>query len=468
MTSSPAKIRILVVEDELVKRETMEHDLCEQGWAVLSCEDAETAVAHLSECDVLITDVRLPGMDGIELVREAIQTNPQLVIYVMTAFGSVEMAVDAMRAGAQDYLVKPFPNSVLIQKIERTEELLRAQAQLRELQKSLQVRSAFEHIVGQSPALLRALSVLDRAARSDAGVFLLGESGTGKEMFAQALHAASGRNGPIIAVNCAALPDSLLESELFGHEKGAFTGAHQARAGRFEAARAGTLFLDDIDAMPLAVQAKLLRVLQEKTIERLGANRQIPVDVRVVASARPNITDKVSDGTFREDLYYRLNVIPVYLPPLRERLIDLPALTHAFIAEFSPEGRTITLSTQALHQMSRYSWPGNVRQLRNIMQRLCVLAQADLITFDDLPDEVRMPSTDTDTIASLVRSVDKAAVPMSDFLAAAQREYITWALGETAGKVAPAAELLGIPRSTLRDFLKQDQLSETDESSSSQ
>jgi two-component system NtrC family response regulator len=440
--------RILVVDDEPLQVELVAGFLGKHGYEVLQASDGATALERFraSSVDLVLTDQKMPGLSGLDLLHAARALNPEVAVILMTAYGTIEQAVAAIKAGASDYLTKPLNLDELLHRVGQALERRRLLRENRELRQALGERQRLEGIVGESGRMQEVLSLVRRVAPSDATVLVRGESGTGKELVARAIHAASGRaDGPFVAVNCAALPETLLESELFGHEKGAFTGAHAARQGRFEAAHGGTIFLDEIGDLPTHVQVKLLRVLQERRIERLGANRPIAVDVRLVAATHRDLEAMVRAGTFRDDLYYRINVVTITLPPLRDRRDDIPPLLEKFLDRFArANGKTIRgLTREARDVLLRYDYPGNVRELENIVERAVVLARDEIIGIGDLPLGVK----DAEKGGPEARTMPAAVEGL-------EREMIREALARADGVQTRAADLLGISERVLRYKLR--------------
>lgn len=382
--------RILIADDDPGLRRVMQIQLEEAGYAVTTAADGQQALAALEECKpaLVITDLKMPGMDGLELLKKLRSSQPDLTVIIITAFGSIQTAVQAMKAGAYDYLTKPIDYENLLLVVERALERQRLLEEVQVLRSNLNAKYGFENIIGRSPALMRALELAARAARTDATVLITGETGTGKELVARAIHQNSPRSSrPFVTVNCGAIPRELLESELFGHVKGSFTGAVANRRGKAELADGGTLFLDEIGELPLELQVKLLRLVQHGEVEKVGgATGQ--VDVRILAATNRNLLARIEDGAFREDLYYRLAVILLHLPPLRERAGDIPDLVQSLFAKAKARhGRpSLKLPPALLPAFSSYSWPGNVRELENVIERLVVLAEGDEIRRQDLPE----------------------------------------------------------------------------------
>jgi two-component system response regulator HydG len=431
--------RLLVVEDDAEMRCLLEEELREAGYEVLTASSGDAALEclALAHPDVVVTDLVMPGMKGDELLARIRSGQSEVPVVIITAFGSVESAVAAVKAGAYHYVVKPFPMEQLLVTVENALRERRLRGEIQGLREAL--GGGTGHVVGESPAMRGVLDILMRAASADAPVLLLGESGTGKEILARLVHTQSPRSqAAFVAVNCSAIPDTLLESQLFGHRRGSFTDAREDRRGLFQEADHGTVFLDEIGDMPAALQAKILRVLQEKEIHPLGAPAPLPVDARVVAATHRDLESLVEEGRFRQDLYYRLNVIAVRIPPLRERPEDiLPLAVHFLEKHGRRMGRSsCSLSPEAVDGMRAYAWPGNVRELENAIERALVLGRDDVIWLHDLPDTIRHPR---------LTAVPAAARPM----AAIEREHILRTLGAVSGNKTAAARLLGMDRKTL-------------------
>ncbi|HXG52234.1 MAG TPA: sigma-54 dependent transcriptional regulator [candidate division Zixibacteria bacterium] len=442
------RFRILVVDDEIAQRELVCGFLRKQGYEVLEAAGGEEALAlfRREPVELILTDQRMPGLSGLELLKAAREIDPETHVIVVTAFGNIDMAVSAMKAGAADYLTKPLHLEELLQKIRLIGERHRLYAENRALREELQARHRIEGIIGESGQMLEVVSLVRRVAASEATVLIRGESGTGKELIAKAIHYASPRaSRPLVRVNCAALPETLLESELFGHEKGAFTGAVAARKGRFELADGGTLFLDEIGDLPLHLQAKLLRVLQEREFERVGSSRPIKVDVRILSATHRDLESLMKAGRFRDDLYYRLNVVTILLPPLRDRKQDLPALMDHFLKRFAEKNRKPIrgFSREAREALLRYDYPGNVRELENLIERAVVLSRGDVIGRADLPLTIEAQEEKEPLPARLTAAVEGL-----------ERRMIKEALARAGGVQTRAADLLGITERALRYKLK--------------
>jgi two-component system response regulator HydG len=389
-TKAKARPRIVVADDEASARSGLGTLLRDEGFDVILAEDGPTALARVQESnpDILVTDLRMPGMDGIELLQKAREVDPELVVVLMTAFAEVETAVRAMQEGAEHYLTKPLQIDELVLVLRRALERRNLRTEATELRARLKDRLRFDNIVGASPAMQEVFNVVEQVAPTKASVLITGESGTGKELVAQAIHENSPRAAaPFVKLHCASLAETILESELFGHEKGSFTGAAGRREGRFKQADGGTLFLDEIGEISPAIQVKLLRFLQEKTFERVGGNETIKVDVRIIAATNRDLTSEVQTGRFREDLYYRLNVVNIEMPPLRARPSDLLPLATHFLQRFAKEnGKRIEgFADDAVERITGYRWPGNVRELENIIERAVVLCDGAKLTAKHLP-----------------------------------------------------------------------------------
>ena len=440
--------RVLLVEDEAILRIPLGNELQRQGYQVRVAEDGEAGLAaiHEERFDIAVLDVRLPKRDGIELLRALRDRSPETVAIVMTAYGTVEEAVTAMKLGAHDYLLKPFPVEALLITLSRAGEFIDLRRENVNLRDRIDQLHHFGNIVCGSKRMKEVCDQARAVAAADITVLIQGETGTGKELMASAIHHESARRpGPFIKVNCAALAESLLETELFGHERGAFTGAVRQRPGRFELADGGTLFLDEVDDLPMPVQVRLLRVLQEKEFERVGGTRSIRVDVRILCSAKAALEACVAEGRMREDLYYRLKVATIVIPPLRERREDIVPLAEHFVRRYAGEAgkRMQGIDPAAMRVLLEHSWPGNVRELENAIQRAVVFTRGEVLTVDDLPRDLLVPG------GSAPGPAATALAPLHDAMREAERRHILQALERTGWRRAKAAELLGITRETL-------------------
>jgi len=437
---------ILIVEDEAKMRRLLELNLGEDGFTTFSAGDAETGLKLLREnhIDLVVTDLKLPGMNGLEFLQTVKRHNAALPVVVMTAFGSVETAVDAMKAGASDYVLKPFSLSEMRMVIHKELDVRNLREENRSLREALGKKFAHPNVVARSPKMQEVLATVERVAPTNATVLLGGESGVGKDLIARAIHEKSRRaSGPFLKINSTAIPENLLESELFGYEKGAFTGAVASKPGKFELADKGTLFLDEIGDVPPVTQVKLLRVLQEREFERLGGTRTVKVDVRLIAATNRDLRAALEEGTFREDLYYRLNVVPIDIAPLRERREDIPDLVNLFISRFSGEsGKPVEgITPEAMRVLGNYHWPGNVRELQNIVERACALAKGNILDVEDIHLDVRP-----------VKAPGGASGFLPDGMTLEQweDEMVQEALKRANGNKSQAARLLGLSRNALR------------------
>jgi two-component system, NtrC family, response regulator AtoC len=436
---------ILIVEDEAKMRRLLELNLGEDGFTTLSAEDAETGLKLLREnsVDLVVTDLKLPGMNGLDFLQAVKRQNAALPVVVMTAFGSVETAVEAMKAGAADYVLKPFSLAEMRLVIHKELDVRNLREENRSLREALGKRYSHPNVVARSPKMQEVLATLERVAPTNATVLLGGESGVGKDLIARAIHEKSRRaSGPFLKINSTAIPENLLESELFGFEKGAFTGAVASKPGKFELADKGTLFLDEIGDVPPATQVKLLRVLQEREFERLGGTKTVKVDVRLVAATNKDLREALEQGTFREDLYYRLNVVPIDIAPLRDRKEDIPDLVNLFISRFAGDsGKVIEgIAPEAMQMLVSYHWPGNVRELQNVIERACALSKEPLLE----PADIHL-----DTRASKAAN-GAGFLPEGMTLEQWEDEMVKEALRRANGNKSQAARLLGISRNALR------------------
>jgi DNA-binding NtrC family response regulator len=437
---------ILIVEDEAKMRRLLELNLGEDGFSTLSAGDAESGLKSLREntVDLVVTDLKLPGMNGLEFLQTIKRQNAALPVVVMTAFGTVETAVEAMKAGASDYVLKPFSLSEMRMVIRKELDVHNLREENRSLREALGKRYAHPNVVARSAKMQEVLATVDRVAPTNSTVLLGGESGVGKDLIARAIHEKSRRAaGPFIKINSTAIPENLLESELFGYEKGAFTGANASKPGKFELADKGTLFLDEIGDVPPVTQVKLLRVLQEREFERLGGTRTVKVDVRLIAATNRDLREALEQGTFREDLYYRLNVVPIDIAPLRQRKEDIPELVNLFISRFAGDsGKPVeSITPEAMQILVNYHWPGNVRELQNIIERACALAKGVVLKVDDIHLDVR-PARAVNGSGSFL--------PEGMTLEQWEDEMIRESLRRANGNKSQAARLLGLSRNALR------------------
>src|SRR5437773_1224062 len=437
---------ILIVEDEAKMRRLLEVKLGEEGFTTLSAGDAESGLKLLREnsVDLIVTDLKLPGMNGLEFLQAVKRQNSALPVVVMTAFGSVETAVEAMKAGASDYVLKPFSLAEMRMVVHKELDVSRLREENRSLREALGEKYSHPNIVAGSAKMQEVLAIVERVAPTNSTVLLGGESGVGKDLIARVIHEKSRRaSGPFIKINSTAIPENLLESELFGYEKGAFTGATASKPGKFELADKGTLFLDEIGDVPPATQVKLLRVLQEREFERLGGTRTIKVDVRLVAATNRDLRAALEQGTFREDLYYRLNVVPIDVPPLREHAEDIPGLVEHFLAKYRGEsGKQIRgVTPQAIQLLANFHWPGNVRELENIIERPAAFAKGEWIEAGDIH---------LDTGPAKGSNAPMGFLPPGMTLDQWEDEMIREALRRSGGNKSQAARLLGLSRNALR------------------
>jgi DNA-binding NtrC family response regulator len=437
---------ILIVEDEAKMRRLLELNLGDDGFTTFSAEDAETGLKLLREnpVDLILTDLKLPGMNGLEFLQTIKRQNAALPVVVMTAFGSVETAVDAMKAGASDYVLKPFSLTEMRMVIHKELDVRDLREENRSLREALGKRYAHPNVVARSPRMQEVLATVERVAPTNSTVLLGGESGVGKDLIARAIHEKSRRaSGPFLKINSTAIPENLLESELFGFEKGAFTGAGASKPGKFELADKGTLFLDEIGDVLPATQVKLLRVLQEREFERLGGTRTVKVDVRLIAATNKDLREALEQGTFREDLYYRLNVVPIDIAPLRERREDIPDLVNLFVSRFTGEsGKPVGgITREAMQILVNYHWPGNVRELQNIVERACALAKGSVLDPSDIHLDVRHAKG---------ANGPGGFLPEGMTLEQWEDEMVQEALRRANGNKSQAARLLGLSRNALR------------------
>jgi DNA-binding NtrC family response regulator len=440
--------KILVIDDDASLRRVVEYNLQEAGYQVLSAAGGEDGLRLFAEevPALVITDMKMPGMDGMQLLKAVKERSPETLVIMITAFGTVDVAVEAMKAGAYDYITKPFNRDDLRLTVAKALQFRGLAVENRRLKDELSDKADYRTIVGSSKVMERIFEIVRKVADTEASVLITGESGTGKELVARSIHHhSSRRDAPFIAINCAAIPRDLLESELFGHIKGAFTGAIKDKAGKFQLADGGTLFLDEVGELPLELQPKLLRALQERVVEPVGGTKPHKLDVRVVAATNLDIEKALVDATFREDLYYRLAVIPIHLPALRERPEDIALLLRYFCGKHG--AAKVTFDNSALAVLSSYRWPGNVRELENLVERLLIMRGGDTITLDDLPDKICTGGTAPVTTPSLGNVINLPEEGYS--LEQLEREVVVEALERNGWNQTAAAKFLRIPRHTL-------------------
>jgi two-component system nitrogen regulation response regulator NtrX len=458
------KSRILVIDDEAAIRDSLKMTLEYEGYEFVGAATGQEGLALVERetPDLVLLDVKMPGMDGLEVLDRLRAMNETLPVIVVSGHGTISTAVEATKKGAFDFIEKPFPSERVLVSLRNALDQRRLRDENRSLKRAVEIR---HQMIGDSAALKQVTSAISRAAPTNATVLIQGESGVGKELVARTIHRYSHRNRErFVQVNCAAIPEDLIESELFGHEKGSFTGATEKQVGKFEQADRGTIFLDEVGDMSPKTQAKVLRVLQEGEVERLGSARTIKVDVRVIAATNKNLEDEIEKGHFREDLYFRLAVIPIYVPPLRERADDIPLLVRHYMEGFSRDNnvRSKRISPSALDALQRYRWKGNIRELRNTVERLMIMTGGDIIDIGDLPDTVRVPS------AAGARGTQPAAADgetaklgtLREFKENAERRFLVDKLRENGWNISKTAEVIGTPRSNLYKKLEQYQISQ--------
>lgn len=441
------KYNLLIIEDDKIMRVTLTDYLRSKGHGVVACSLGADGIAGFDKEDfsLVISDVMLPDMNGLDILKKIKEKAPRAVVLIITAYGTIKDAVEALKLGAFDYITKPFALEEFNLIINRALEVKELRDENIRLKKNLSECFSFPNIIGDSPEMNNVYDLIGKVSKIDSTVFILGESGTGKELVATTIHYQSDRRkGPFIKVNCAALPENLIESELFGVEKGAFTGADRRKAGRFERADKGTIFLDEIGDLSAGVQTKLLRVLQDGSFERVGGTKTLKVDARVITATNKNIEEEIQEGGFREDLYYRLNVIPIRMPALRERKEDISPLIDSFLANYNCAfGKKVSLSSEAITALFDYDYPGNVRELKNILERLVGLASTEVVSIDSLPEHVAKQ-----------QGKMTATVSLAEVSAEAEKVHIMKTLKSAKGNKTRTAELLGISRKTLWEKIK--------------
>jgi DNA-binding NtrC family response regulator len=451
--------RILVIDDEVDMLESCARLLSHLGHEVVTEADAPRAVQLYEQerPDLVLTDLRMAGLDGLAVLRAIRSNDPAATVILMTAFATIETAVEAVKEGAFDYLPKPFSADQLRVCVERALEQRRLREENRRLLEQLTETYRFDNIIGRSLPMLHVFETIKKVARSDANILIVGETGTGKELIARSLHVNSRRaSSPFIPVDCASLPENLLESELFGHEKGAFTGAQATRPGLFEFANGGTIFLDEVGDISSNLQAKLLRVLQERQVRRVGSNRIIEVDVRVISATNRDLAQAVAGGGFREDLYYRLNVISIPLPPVRERKGDVPLIAYHYVARYAASsGKEIKgIAPEAMRLLEAYRWPGNVRELQNVIERAVVLAERDVLRAEDLPEHIRIRAETPLSAGPVPTNELPLKQAKEEWSASFERDYLIHLLKRHDGNISQAAKSAGVDRKTVHRLIK--------------
>lgn len=449
MNNEPAKDRILLVDDEESIREVLSIMLHREGYQVDAVSDGQQAVERLKDhgYDLVISDIKMPRLNGFELLAHIKERFPDTAVIMITAFSTTEEAVEAMKNGAYDYIIKPFKNEEIRLVVQNALERKALRQENLQLKKELGKRYSFCSLIGKSKAMQEIYALIEKVAASKANVMVAGESGTGKELVARAIHYNSDRRDkPIVPINCGAIPENLLESELFGHEKGSFTGAIQQKAGLFEMANGGTIFLDEIGELPPMMQVKLLRVLQEREFRRVGGTKDIKIDARVVTATNKDLVEEVAKGTFREDLFYRLNVICLTLPPLRDRRVDIPLLIDHFYEKMTGH-KGVKISDGAMRRLLDYNWPGNIRELENVIERCVVLGQSDELTVDCLPAQFRSEGLPSE---GGLQQIPDTGLDLDGYLGTIEKDILLKALDKTGGVRKKAAELLGITFRSIR------------------
>jgi len=453
--------KILIVDDDPEILEIIADILREGGYAVDTAPDGINAIRHIDAdfYDLVITDLNLPKMDGMMVLRHVVDQSADTMCVILTGYGTIKSAVEAIKTGAFDYISKPIKSGEILMVVEKALRYKHLERENILLRRQLRKKYRFENFVGDSRPIQKVFELIEKVADTDSTVLITGESGTGKELIAKAIHYNSyRRDNPMVVINCGAIPEELLESELFGHEKGAFTGAHKSRIGRFELANEGTIFLDEIGDMSPNLQVKLLRVLQEQKFERVGSTRTIKVDIRIVAATNKNLISAVNKGTFREDLYYRLNVIPIKVPPLRHRKSDIPLLVDFFLKKFNEEKRKHVKEflPEAMDAVLHYDWRGNVRELENLVERVIILTNGDEIGLEDIPASMKGRAR---TIESLEATIPpRGGIPFDHAVEEYEKKLILQALSETDWVTTKAAKLLNINRTTLIEKMKKKRL----------
>ena len=456
--------KILIVDDDPEILEIIADILREGGYAVDTAPDGVMAIRHIDaeSYDLVITDLNLPEIDGMMVLKHVVDQSPDTMCIILTGYGTIKSAVEAIKTGAFDYITKPIKSGEILLVVEKALRFKHLERENILLRQQLRTKYRFENFVGDSRPIQKVFELIEKVADTDSTVLITGESGTGKELIARAIHYNSyRRDNPMVVINCGAIPEELLESELFGHEKGAFTGAHKSRIGRFELANEGTIFLDEIGDMSPNLQVKLLRVLQEQKFERVGSTRTIKVDIRTIAATNKNLVSAVNKGTFREDLYYRLNVIPIKVPPLRHRKSDIPLLVDFFLKKFCKEKRKHVkgFTSEAMDALLQYDWRGNVRELENLVERVIILANGDEIGLEDIPESSESIKGRARTIKSLETTIPpEGGIRFDHAVEEYEKKLILQALSETNWVTTKAAKLLNMNRTTLIEKMKKKKL----------
>jgi DNA-binding NtrC family response regulator len=452
--------KVLIIDDSPEILERLSEFLIAEGFDVDTASDGSVGIKKIEDkfYDLVLTDLKMPGADGISVLKYVVDHSPESICIILTGFGTIKNAVEAIRMGAFDYLTKPVKMEEILLTFQRALEYRNLKRENFQLRNQLKKKYQFKNIIGDSPPMQKIFEIIEKVADTDSTVLIHGESGTGKEIIAKAIHYNSyRREGPFIPVNCAAIPSGLLESELFGHEKGAFTHAVKTRIGRFELANGGTIFLDEIGDMDLQMQSKLLRVLQEREFERIGGVKPIKIDIRVIAATHQDLKEAVKRKTFREDLFYRLNVIPIEVPSLRERKSDIPLLVHHFINQFSKTKKKEIhgITEEALKKLIEYDWPGNVRELENMIERMVILTNHKTLTIDDIPEKI-LSSSRSDGVGGF--EIPEEGISLEEALNEFERRLILHALRKTGWVKNKAAQLLRVNRTTLIEKIKRQNL----------
>ena len=459
-------VRILIVDDDPSHSLSVASVLKRQNYEVVTAPDGESGIREIDNgfFDLVLTDLVMPGIGGIGVLKHVISRSPKTKCIILTGHGSIKNTVEAIKIGAFDYIPKPVTAGELLINVENALKFKKLEEENFRLKRELKQKYSKKNIIGTSSSIQKIFELIDKVADTDSTILIYGPSGTGKELIARAIHYGSSRSDkPIVIINCGAIPEALLESELFGHEKGSFTGAHKTRIGRFEMANGGTIFLDEIGEMSPALQVKLLRVLQDQRFERVGATKTTHVDVRIIAATNKNLTEEINKGTFREDLYYRLNVIPIKLPSLKQRRSDIPLLISHFLKKFSNyhKCRIEGFSKEAVAVMLEYDWPGNVRELENVIKRTIILSETPIIGFEDLPEHIQQNSVSVRTCNNDTDTILEEGLSLEDAVKCYERKIILNAMEKSDGIKTKAAKLLNIKRTTLVEKIKKQNFAKT-------